>query len=526
MTSSDTAAAVDEIEIDTLIAGGGMAGLYTAWRLADSGRDVCIVEKLDRIGGRLQTDHMVIDGKQVEAEEGGMRMMKTQIELHALLDQLGLSDQLTNFPMGTKANTFYVRGRRFTAGEAFADPGIWSEIYNLDEKSKGKQPGDILMEIRNVILVENNKDPKTWQSNPETWTEFRLKYTYKGIETYKWGFWALLEDYGLSTDCIKMLYDSSGFIAPFDQKVNAGCAFQLLADFVHPNFFALKGGYSTLPETLKAQLDEQSVPIHLGHQVTRIERNQDGKLEVWADHDGKMVKFVCREVVLALTQIALRQLAYFAPELRDNVQFMSDIETVTDMALGKVNLFYDKNWWTPALDVRTGACFTDMPLAQVYFFEEPGHRQPGTIDDVGPGHITIYTDYYRVNFWSELQAMGKPYHTHEFPENIPHTTAASTEVVRVITKQMKQMFNLEDIPAPVSTTYKAWIEPEMGDGDHQWRIDVDDTLVRARLTNPSPSFYVCGESYSDDQAWVNGALRSVDEMLDAHFNLPPLRQTV
>ena len=75
------------------------------------------------------------------------------------------------------------------------------------------------------------------------------------------------------------------------------------------------------------------------------------------------------------------------------------------MALGKVNLFYDENWWTPPpLQVKTGACFTDMPLAQVNFFQEPAQTS------VGPGHITIYTDYYRVNFWAELQTMGKPYH--------------------------------------------------------------------------------------------------------------------
>jgi hypothetical protein len=78
---------------------------------------------------------------------------------------------------------------------------------------------------------------------------------------------------------------------------------------------------------------------------------------------------------------------------------------------------------------------------------------------------------------------------------------------------MQEMFALESIPAPLVATYRRWGVPTAGDGDHQWRIGVDDVAVRKRLANPFPHVYTCNESYSDDQAWVNGALRSVDQML-------------
>ena len=74
-------------------------------------------------------------------------------------------------------------------------------------------------------------------------------------------------------------------------------------------------------------------------------------------------------------------------------------------------------------------------------------------------------------------------------------------------------------PAPLAATYRRWGVPGAGDGDHQWRRGIDDRRVRARLANPFPHVYTCGESYSDDQAWVNGALRSVDQMLAAHFGM-------
>jgi monoamine oxidase len=501
------------IATDILVVGAGMAGLYSAWRLTQAGREVRIVEQLHRIGGRLDTDHVDIRGVPVQTEEGGMRFMSTQLELQALIRELNLD--VVNFPMGSDNNFYFLRGRRFSFGEAKANPGIWGELYNLDDASKQKQPGEILWLIRNAILKENGQDPATWVSSPQNWTDFRLKYTYRGVPTYRWGFWALLDDYGLSQDAIEMLYQSSGFVAPYDQRINAGCAFQLVADFINPQFSSLREGYSALPNALGERLSGK-VPIHLGHEVHAIDRLADGRLRVRAHGpDGDNV-FVCRTLILAVTQLALQRLTPFAPVLRDNPAFARDVESVADMPLGKINLYYAANWWTPRFGIHNGPCFTDLPLAMFYCFNQP--QAAGTSN--GPNAITIYTDYYRSNFWSELQEMGEPFQSKDFPVNPEHTVAASTSVVAAITRQMKLMFGMDDIPAPVLTTYKVWIDPRMGDGDHQWLIGVVDTDVRSRMTCPVPDVHVCGESYSDDQAWVNGALRSVDEMLSAHFALP------
>lgn len=334
---------------------------------------------------------------------------------------------------------------------------------------------------------------------------------------YQWGFWALLEDYGLSQDCIEMLYSSSGFIAPYDQQINAGCAFQLVADFINPKFCALRSGYATLPSALEDDLRAHKVPIHLRHEVQKIERLNDGRLRVEARSGSEVAVFLCRHLILAVTQLALRRLAPFAPILRDNAQFMADVQTVADMPLGKINLYYTQNWWAPRLGIHNGPCFTDLPLAQVYFFDQ-GDGSPSSN---GPSHLTIYTDYYRTNFWAELQGMGDPFQSKEFP-NPPHTVAASRFVVAAATRQMKEMFGLYDLPDPVLSTYKVWIDPRMGDGDHQWLINIVDSDVRKRLSCPVPNVHVCGESYSDDQAWVNGALRSADYMLAAHFELRPI----
>lgn len=41
---------------DIVIVGAGLSGLYCAWKLAESGKSVLILEKESRIGGRIYTD--------------------------------------------------------------------------------------------------------------------------------------------------------------------------------------------------------------------------------------------------------------------------------------------------------------------------------------------------------------------------------------------------------------------------------------------------------------------------------------
>ena len=493
---------------DLVIVGAGMAGLYTAWRLLkdDPRRKIHIIERLPRTGGRLETDHVLIDGTSVKTEEGGMRFLSSHKELIALLEELDLSKLVVPFPMGDDHNLFYLRGKRFTAGEVKKNPGMWSALYALNASAKGQQPGDVLTALLTAVLKENNVDPKTWTATPEAWTTLRMTYTYRGIPLYKWGFWAMITDYGLSADCIEMLYQSSGFIAPYDQEINAGCALQLLVDFVDPSFHTLGPGYETLPDTLAASITKMGATIQLGSEVVAIDRENDGRfLLSLRKSDGATTEIRATDLVLAVTQLALQRLIPFVPFFRESDQFMNDVESVTDMELGKINLYYEKNWWTPATGIASGGSYTDLPLAQFYCFASDSAT--------GPASITLYTDFYRTQYWAQLQAIGEPYSVANGPALPSGSQAASTFVVEQATRQMQEMFGLSTIPAPLVATYRRWGVPSAGDGDHQWRIGVDDVAVRRRLANPFPHVYTCNESYSDDQAWVNGALRSVDQML-------------
>src|SRR5436305_12089102 len=78
-------------DLDVASVGGGVAGVYTAWRLARAQPNLRIrlFEMSDRIGGRLrsvafpQAPHLV-------GEVGGMRFLEAQKHVFNVVNQLGL----------------------------------------------------------------------------------------------------------------------------------------------------------------------------------------------------------------------------------------------------------------------------------------------------------------------------------------------------------------------------------------------------------------------------------------------------
>ncbi|CAN7737084.1 FAD-dependent oxidoreductase [Variovorax sp. LjRoot290] len=520
MTESNTAEA---IQPDIVVVGAGMAGLYFAWRMLrhKPTTKIVILEMLDRPGGRLDTDLVVIDGTLVKNEEGGMRFVDSMKNLMWLLKTLALDKDIMPFNMGDDNNIYYLRGRRFTFGAMATDPDLWSTRYFLRDQEKQRQPNKILQEIFDTVLTQNGVDPKKWYpQTPEDWQKVRLEFSYRGLPLYKWGFWALLVDFGLSQECLQMIEDSMGFLAFYDQKVNAGVGFQTMGDFDKlPNYLTLRPGYETLSDTLAQQIKEMGGRILLGHYVDAFDFDVTDKnlLNVRAHTDnGWTTRFLCPQLVLALPSRPLELLSSQCPALRDNGQLMADIRSVTTMPLTKINLYFKERWWFDRYKIAAGGSFTDLPMAQFYCYWPIAAN-----DDKGPASMTIYCDFDRTTYWEELQKLGKPFAPTDGLTQPKHTTPAGTFVVEQAMRQLAEFFGDNALPDPLLSTYVRWGSPEFGDGDHSWVIGADDKAIAARLQNPiKGKVYICGEAYSDEQAWVDGALRSTETVLQECFGLP------
>ena len=82
---------------DIIIIGGGISGLNVASHI-DKKFNKLLIEGLDRLGGRIYTEYIEIDNKEVWFDTGAARFSKKHLHLMRLLKNLNLSNSLIRYP--------------------------------------------------------------------------------------------------------------------------------------------------------------------------------------------------------------------------------------------------------------------------------------------------------------------------------------------------------------------------------------------------------------------------------------------
>jgi len=566
-------------KVGTLIVGAGMSGLYNAWRLREEcNEDVVIFEQSWRTGGRLDSDVIDFGTEKVKEEEGGMRFTFDSMDnLMALFMLLDLDKDIVPFPMkGSGSNRLCFRGRSFNQAISATDNyAIWKELYNLSPSEQNINPSSIINTVFNRILAANPQFKERPEiRTPEFWQKFRLECQWNGIPLNKWTLWNLYTDMGYSKECINLLYGLAGFNGTFLSTMNAGEAYQLLEDFPSdPDFKTLKNGFSTLPNALAEKIGGER--IFLNTVVNSIEElGKDGCLVCYThkDEKGKITtgKIKAAKVILCIPRLPLEKLfnksnALNKLEPSKAEKLWDTLQTTTNQPLLKINLYFDKAWWGTNLTgqeaVGYGPNFSDLPTGSVYPFyaiDEPliaGLEYERLMQTEGkpippalkpklqaisdskynkPAALTIYCDFMNINFWKALQGNG-PMFTSKMQEKYNKQEPqvifpASQAVVDAAIGFFKQIFSTNYIPDPVLTSARIWqgsslfnVEPseQFDYGVHQWGLNADDKEVMKYMTQPFDQIplYTCGESYSDYQGWVEGALRSANLVHDRAYGL-------
>jgi len=539
---------------DVVIVGAGIAGLYCAYRLVqqDPTRTVTLVERLDRTGGRLDTDIIHFSETEVvREEEGGMRFNYGMTELMQLVCAMGLCDQIVPFPMSSDddTNRFHVRGHSFTVAEADAgDNMIWSELYDLLPQEVGLSPTDLVTNAYRNILSVNGAAYEGGRT-PEFWQTFREDFVWKGIPLKDWLLWGLLRDMGYSEECIQMLSETIGFAGPFKSLANAGDALQILADFPNdPVYYTFRKGFGSLPDAVVKWLETHAgdqVRIQLSTNVDRIVDHGDGyELQVTKAPDrGDANPFIpggetrvlrTDTLILACAARGMEELFINSPALHgrpDAHRLWTNIHDSLGMKLMKINLYFDKPWWLDGQSARPpvqfGPNFSSLPVNAVYpFYSLRREDDPDPSPRVdAAAALTIYCDFDNTNFWRGLQNVGPAFRSEEQDkqnQKVPQTLfPASQAVVAEARRQLGLLFSVNWVPEPILTSYRLWNgEDDFEFAYHQWRQGVEDSKVRTYLAAPRDNLHVCNEAFSDMQGWVNGSIRSADLAL-AHFGIQP-----
>jgi monoamine oxidase len=521
---------VEDQTFDVAVVGGGISGVYAAWRLMQGPYDgsaladivtkagakprVGLFEVSRRIGGRLFS--VRLPGlEDIPVELGGMRFLESHRRVFGLIQHLGLSFRELPINDPNNKTLFYLRGRHFTANDwgrpEFTPP------YRLDRGERARSPGSLLIEVA-------------------------LRHVNKTDQLRNIGFWNLLLD-ELSLEAYQLLREAGGYDTIVHNWSAAEAIPFLLADFA-PNarYLVLKDGFQFLPRQLAVQFQQSGGTIAMGHRLHRIDRQHDGWLRLTFDRArtdppgnycyrrvAEETVYRARHLILAMPRRAL-ELLHPDSYLFSSSQFETDLQSVLPQPGFKIFAAYRSPWWFEQRGVRAGRSVTDLPLRQCYYWHT-AEGKPSAL-------MASYNDGASVEYWSGL--------ARETPRYVPSPSmcppgvpipddvmqlSASAPLVRELQNQLRELHGLPDlppralgqVPEPYVAVFQNWTQDPFGGGWHFWKIGANAKVIGRRMRHPIPEapIYICGEAWSRQQGWVEGALETADALLEENLRLAP-----
>lgn len=493
--------------LDVAIVGGGVSGLYAAWRLAaDSegvNRNIALYEASDRLGGRLWSVRLRSENA-IPAELGGMFFSDGQSLVYDLCTKkLALETESVT----PRPDFAYLRSKRFRISE-FEKPGV--PPYELKPDEQGLPYHQLLFSALERILPDLKSH---WPFNADGTFAGLVKYLqttrYEGRPLYQWGFWNLLAK-SMSNEAYLCLRDIVSSFALFSNWNAYDACLSLLGD-MKSGWHRLPGGYQELPDALAGELPDLGVSIRMNSPVSSLAAAEDGLLKLTIENADSMKTALARRVILALPKAALSSLAERSSALQDS-SLASSLDATKAEAACKIFLTFDKPWWR---DIPDGpgkiaadsyaVSHTDLPMRQCYYL--------GCDESTGEGlMLASYSDGQSVPFWSAL--MNPDGHEHQLTSDVPEPAR------REIGRQLSEMHGT-DIPNPKSGIFVNWSVAPYGGGWHAWQPGWQSYTVMASLRRPDPdgNISICGEAISAYQGWVEGALTSAELLLQEQFGL-------
>ena len=569
MEHVDSGAIPSDHVIDVAIIGGGAAGAYCGYRLmkadpqdspvtaallAASGRsrlDVRIFENSGRIGGRLWS-YRFAHVPSFPAELGGMAFNDSMQNVYGLATS-ELHLDVRRFKTYDKTYLNYLRRHRFDDSAYTADPkklgkraASWypREVpYFLDKEDRWQAPGEILVRILKQSLPAHIRGyadewfqltggddvsrifPLLYQTQEELRTahvNYGSESSLKGEPFNDTGLWNLLHQ-TLGVEAYYLVYQAGG-INTAVRNWNLYDAFFFHVMFGARPFYTPTAGYDTVPKTLVERFHRNGGHLHLRQRllaVTRTERDGEQLLQLVLASPGSTarVQVLARNVILALPQYALENLDSESV-IFDDPQFRLDLKAVASLPSSKAFMTYDHAWWRkvpygPDRELKEpivdGRSVTDLPMRQcLYVGNEP---------DDGPGLLMAsYNDGPFAGYWDGyLHGSQSGQHSKgEFGDVVP-----PRDMLEDLTGQLKEVHGFNSIPLPQSSIFHDWMAEPFGGAWHFWNPHVRSWEVLPRIQQPVPgcNAFVCGESFSNQQGWVEGALNTAEMVLERFFGL-------
>jgi cytochrome b involved in lipid metabolism len=343
---------------DYLIAGGGIAGLYTAYHLVKQfpTAKICILEASNRLGGRLHSIHLESNSI---IEAGGARFNTQQYRILALIRALGLDSKCIEIPSNSKYISIHPN----------YDPRLETIFPEID---------DIIYKLQAHIRQHKISDDKLINTNLLELVHQIYSHQYPTIKKY------LISRYPYYSELhsLNALEGLSLFTNEFSAKMK---------------YFILAGGLEQLTTSIYQQLKKHStVDIHLNQPLETLETinrtTVSNSIYTIISRGQRDIELRANKIILALPQSALLKIKY----LTRHAVVRSLLNSIQPEPLYRIYARYP-------LDKKTGKVwFAEMPkiisnLPIKYII--PSNVEQGII-------MISYTDSRFARYWFDKLSAG------------------------------------------------------------------------------------------------------------------------
>ena len=269
----------------------------------------------------------------------------------------------------------------------------------------------------------------------------------------------------LKKDEMKFLYDFSGY---YGQLYNGNCydIIKLFQNGIRDDidYFILKNGFSSIIHKLLSKIKSKN--LYLKQELIKINKYHNTFL---LNINGYI--YQTKHLILALPKNALLKLNYLDI-------YKKDLNSIICKELCRIYSIYPKIWFNDLKKTTTNNKLR---------FIIPINKENGLI-------MISYTDSKYANYWKKF------------------INKSNNELTNEIDKELKKVFSY-NMEKPIYTSIYHW---NCGVGYWKPKIDSDKISKKILKLDINDNLYIIGENYSQNQSWVEGALETVNELLNKY----------
>lgn len=409
---------------DIVIIGGGIAGLYSYYKLQHQHKHLKIklFEKENYFGGRIFTVKKNINNKKYQYEAGAGRLNDNHILFLKLIQHMNLSNDLIKI----KGSSEFIPTSHF-------------KLKN-DKQFKHKNAYYFIKKVVKAGLKAKKED--------------LIKVTFKE--------YALTI---LTQEEVFFMLSSSGYYGELVYE-NAFNALKIFNEGIRDdiNYYVLKNGMSSIVDKLVKKIRDNKDQLYLNSSLKSIKRESSHYI---LNINNKQIK--AKKIILALPKPVLENLNYLS-------NYSKELNSITCKSLCRIYSIFKEVWFKNIHKTTTNSNLR---------FIIPINKQNGLI-------MSSYSDCKYAHYWKKYLNKKK-----------------SNDLSNDLVKKLKDVFHLK-IEKPIYNDICYW---DCGVGF--WNKNKNSELLAPKILqlNKEEDVYIVGENYSQNQGWIEGALETVEDLI-------------